>query len=309
MKTFDYESMSLDDFEAHQEAQLLLPASRWADEAWERIESGPTMHGDPLPWPKTHDLFRMRPGEVTLWFGYSQHKKSLVVGQVMLWLLDRAKVVIASMEMQPPATIERISRQATGDKPTRRYHDWVMKYTDDRLWLYDEADTVEPRRILAMVNYSVQILGAKHIVIDSLMKCIAGEDDYNGQKNFVDSLCQAAKRHNVHIHLVHHARKGQGKDSEDTPPSKHDARGAAVVTDLVDNVIAVHTNRRKAKSQDAGDEVDESLPDLSLYVWKQRHGEFSDAGIGLYWHEAGRQITQRPGAPMVWRPGEQFGRA
>ena len=48
-------------------------------------------------------------------------------------------------------------------------------------------------------------------MIDSLVKCGVGVDDYNAQKKFVDALCWAAKQHKVHIHLVNHIRKGNNE--------------------------------------------------------------------------------------------------
>jgi hypothetical protein len=39
------------------------------------------------------------------------------------------------------------------------------------------------------------------------MKCVAGEDDYNGQKTFVDELTAIARDYGMHIHLVHHIKQ------------------------------------------------------------------------------------------------------
>ena len=77
-------------------------------------------------------------------------------------------------------------------------------------------------------------LGCKHIVIDSLMKCGIGEEDYQAQGDFVDKLCWIAKKYDVHIHLVHHMRKGR---SEDDIPDKFDVKGASRITDMVDNLF------------------------------------------------------------------------
>ncbi|MFO6426560.1 hypothetical protein ACLBOM_13325 [Escherichia coli] len=39
------------------------------------------------------------------------------------------------------------------------------------------------------------------------MKCGIGDDDYNGQKAFVDSICDFKNKTNSHVILVTHWRK------------------------------------------------------------------------------------------------------
>ena len=78
-------------------------------------------------------------------------------------------------------------------------------------------------------------LKIQHVVIDSLMKCGIMDDDYNGQKQFVDCLCWAAKTYGGHIHLIHHIRKTR---SEEEIPDKFDVMGASALTNLVDNVFS-----------------------------------------------------------------------
>jgi twinkle protein len=49
------------------------------------------------------------------------------------------------------------------------------------LWLYDQQGTVTSQQVIAVSRYSALVLGVQHIFIDSLMKCVAGEDYYNAQ--------------------------------------------------------------------------------------------------------------------------------
>ena len=74
-----------------------------------------------------------------------------------------------------------------------------------------------------MARYCAKELGIKHVFIDSLMKCVRGEDDFNGQKDFVDELCSLARDNQIHIHLVHHIRK---LSSEAETPDKTDVKGS-----------------------------------------------------------------------------------
>jgi twinkle protein len=228
--------------------------------------------GATMPWGKTHDNFRFRKGELTTWIGFNGHMKSLVTGFCMLDLMHQDnKVCIASFEMKPHRTLKRMACQAIGtSNPTESAVTSFLDWCDGRLWLVDQQGTVKPERILAMLYYCAEQLGITHFVIDSLMKVIADEDDYNGQKRFVDQLCAAAKDLNIHIHLVHHSRKS---NDERKRPGKQDTKGTGAIVDQTDNFIAVFRVPEDARKDDS--------PDFILYLDKQRHGEW-EGGIGLW---------------------------
>jgi len=233
-------------------------------------------HGLTLPWPKSHDKFLIRPGEVSIWTGFNGHMKSMCTGYVMLHLLLREtqKVCIASFEMKPQKTLRRMASQALG----MRYPDepLVHKFLDaleGNLFLYDQQGEVNPERILGVIYYCAEQLGINQFVIDSLMKVVANEDDYNGQKRFIGQLCAAAKDLNIHIHLVHHSRK---RDDEARRPGKQDAKGTGAIVDQCDNFLTVYKFPRKE-----GDGDDK--PTHGLYVDKQRHGEFE--GLLSLWFD------------------------
>jgi len=144
--------------------------------------------------------------------------------------------------------------------------------------------------------YAFSKLGVKHIVIDSLMKCGLGTDDYNAQKSFVDRLCWIAKTYKGHIHLVHHMRKGR---SENDIPDKFDVKGAGEITDMVDNLFIVHRNKGKEQKVEKGESVDELEPDSTLTVAKQRHGEW-EGKVALYFDPSSHQYLSGPGGRSEW---------
>ena len=104
------------------------------------------------------------------------------------------------------------------------------------------------------------------------MKCVSGEDDYNGQKKFVDEITALARDHNIHVHLVHHIRKLQ---SDELMPNKNDLRGSSSITDQVDNVFIVWRNKKKENEIQKGIDTDMSSPDMILMNEKQRK-EFAE---------------------------------
>lgn len=286
-------------FLGRQESQSISKPSDFMDEILARLNGDISTAGEKLPWNKTHGKVALRPGEVSIWAGINGHGKSALLGQVCAWNLH-TPWLIASMEMKPSATMARMVRQMSG---TREPADWYAKdlteYTDNRLWIYDQVDTVPAERILGLCYYASQELGVKHVVIDSLMKCGIANDDYNGQKSFIDSLCWCAKTKMIHIHVVHHMRKGE---RESQMPDKFDIRGASEITDLVDNVFLIHRNKAKEAKIERGEESDELLmqPDCSLRVAKQRHGEW-EGGIALWLHKDSMQFVPSPeNRPMFY---------
>lgn len=287
------DDIDLLEFAGLQESQYMEPTVTFVDEVKERFEHGIEQFGESLPWSKTQDKIRIRPGEVSLWAGVNGHGKSLVLGQVLLFMPHTQKILVASLEMKPAATLERMVRQAVGaPKPTNEFIDRFMRQTDN-MFIYDQIDTVEPNRILGLVHYAAQEFGINQIMIDSLVKCGIPPDDYAKQKEFVDRLCWAAKTHNIHIHLVHHMRKG---NKETDKPDKFDIKGAGEITDLVDNVLIVHRNKKKEGKIEAGTSDPEKLylePDETIAVSKQRHGEW-EGSINLYFHKPSTRFISGP---------------
>lgn len=220
--------------------------------------------------------FDLRESEMTVWAGPNGQGKSMVTTQVGLSLCEqRQRVCIASVEMKPHKTLERMVCMAYGtNEPSPRDVKEFMAWSDGRLWMYDHVGSVDPQEMVGAVRYAVMELGVQHFFIDNLQKCIANEDDYNGQKSFADKLFAIAKDNPAHIHLVHHTRKLQGT------PSKNDVKGASSITDLVDNVVLVYRNMQKedilsGRKPAEGKEWEEASgqQDLTLDLVKQRdHG-------------------------------------
>ena len=266
-----------------------------------------------LPWFQVKNSFQFRPGEVTLWAGINGHGKSLVTGQSALSLMGQGeRVCIASFEMKPHKTLERMSRQWGGMAPARRGDDPILissykdicrqfaEWSDTRLWLYDQQGTVTPETIIAVTRYCAKELGIQHMFIDSLMKCVRGEDDYNGQKYLVDELCSIAKDHDIHIHLIHHIKK---LSSEDQTPGKFDAKGSGAITDQVDNMLIHWRNKSKEMAQKCGEKFDAEAPDAILTCAKQRNGE-DEPRIMLWFDRDTQQFVanygDRPVCFDVW---------
>lgn len=296
--------------------ERVKPASVWLAELIENLRNPVRGVRQVLPWRKTHSLIQFRPGEVTIWGGANGAGKSLITGMVALSLMAQDQsVCVASFEMKPRKTLERMARQWSGHNPDDpafagsaeakeslidiygQFRDWAQK-----LWLYDQQGTVTAKKIAAVVRYCATEKGVRHFFVDSLMKCVAGEDDYNGQKAFVDELTAIARDHEMHIHLVHHIRK---PGDESHKPNKYDYKGSGAITDQVDNVISVWRNKPKEKKVEAGQQVDRMEPDALLICDKQRNGEW-EGSIGLWYDRPSQQYVGAPDDEpiVIYRPPE-----
>lgn len=295
LKDIDYAQ-----FIGKQESQNLVPASHFTDDIIDIITGKDEHMGIGLPWSKTTDYVRMRPGEVSLWSGISGHGKSHMLGQIIGGVMLQAPCLIASMEIKPQRTLYYMLRQISGGPtPTPEFARYFSDWTDNRLWIYDQLDTVDAERIIGMCWYAARQIGIKHIVIDSLMKCGMADDDYTAQKEFVDHLCWCAKSLGIHIHLVSHIRK---TDNEYSIPGKWDVLGSSSITNLVDNVLIVHRNKGKEMRTESAlaDPNTVELPndhehDALVSVVKQRHGEW-EGNIKLWYDRGSQAFTERPGS-------------
>jgi twinkle protein len=261
-----------------------------------------------MPWQNTQSTFRYRMGEVTVYAGTNGGGKSLITGQIALDLIRQGcKVCIASFEMKPKRTLYRMLRQFCGEniehaqlmgRDLTKTMDRLQRFAGGQMFLYDQQGTVNARQVIGVARYCAVELGVNHFFVDSLMKCVAGEDDYNGQKNFIDELTSLARDHNIHIHLIHHIRKGS---SEETKPNKMDIKGSGSITDQVDNVFIWWRNKKKEHDIQNGNPPDNTQPDAIMMCEKQRNGE-SEHWYNLWYDKDSQQFVEIANAgPRKWK--------
>jgi twinkle protein len=256
--------------------------SNYAEDVLEYFKNDMT-GGVPLPFDFTEDKFKIRKGETTIVSGYSGHGKTIWLSYVMYKALNYSKVLIASFEMLPKATLGRMLQQTGNYEPTDNAVYEFVESLDNKLYLYDAEGETSVEKVLSVIYYAKEKLGIDMFVIDSLMKCGINEDDYNGQKRFVNQLCVASRDLGIHIFLVAHSRKTVHEHSE---PSKFDVLGSSNITNLADNCITVFRNKKKEEILSGNDEdkIEEVKKhyDCKIYINKQRHGNGYEGNFGLY---------------------------
>lgn len=223
----------------------LRNASEFADAIWNeyiRIDEGML-----LPWNKTHDLVKLRPGELSIWAGVNGHGKSSVIGQVVGYNATQGnRCCVASMEWRTAMWLARMGRQVAGtSKPTHAYSNHIAASYRDTLWTFDVNGSAKASRILEVFAYARRRYLIDLFVIDNLTKCGFADDDYAGQKKFVEALADFARMNHCHIALVAHMRKSE---TEDKPSGKMGVKGSGGITDLASTVIEVWRNKPRERA-------------------------------------------------------------
>ena len=232
------------------------------------------------PFQNIADQLRFRPGELVIVAGVNGSGKSQYMGhQAQEAIRAGYRCCVASMEMKPKGYLSRMVRQAAAMRePSAEYIQAITAFWNDRLWLFDVVGTAKSQRMLEVFRYARRRYNIRVFVIDNLAKCGIAEDDYNGQKDFVDVLGDFAKETDSTVFLVHHMRKG-GQDKEGI-------KGSGAITDMADTVLIVARNKAKEDAlrslppleqcdsdQQATHELWSGKPDGSIACRKQRNGE------------------------------------
>lgn len=265
------------------------------------------------PWGSLNYNFKFRAGELTLINGVNGHGKTELVGHIAIDAMSQGvRTCIASLELKPGKMLARLTRQAICTASPKRdeiimTNDWFS----DRLWVFKLTGTAKASRLLEIFAYARRRYGIELFVIDNLAKCGLDEEDYTGQKDFIDTLCDFKNEHNCHVLLVTHARK----TNESAPTGKMDVKGTGALTDMPDNVMAVWRNiprelaQRKAdrmgyESLDKDEQAAISLPASMIRLLKQREGEGWIGDIGANFDARSHQFIEGDKGPKNYLAGQ-----
>jgi twinkle protein len=293
------DTMDLSGFMEAKVEHDIRPACDWVDSVVKALCEPPDAPGVQLGFAGTENIFEFRDGEVTVLAGPNGHGKSAFSSQVVLNLcVQNQRTCIASLEMAPERTMQRMVKQAHGTAyPDEKYIREMSAWTDEKLWLYAQTGSVTAKRMLAVIRYAIDKFGIKIFVVDNLTKCGIADDDLAGQKSFIDAVTAIAKDTDTHIIIIAHIRKS-GSDYD--LPSKNDIRGSAAITDLVDNVFLIYRNKRKedirngklrVKDEDYTRSQNEA--DTFVSIEKQRNGAWEDR-IGFWYDIQSMQYMTSP---------------
>ena len=254
-------------------------------------------------------------GQVSVWTGNSGAGKSTLLGQELLAAIDQGYRVCAYSGELPGALFRYwIDLQAAGPSHlysradrlrgtedgqqavvwyprteiVGRIRDWYR----DSFFLHDAFGCTTDEALLEVFTYAARRYDCKVFLIDNLMTTAFGgteRDFYRKQSEFVGRMMDFAHEHEVHVHLVAHPRKTEGR------LSKLDVSGSGDITNRADNVFSVW---RTPASERAGG-VDET----SVTVLKNRFGGRQDEEVVLAFEGKSKRFFQAGEGTAMWAYG------
>jgi twinkle protein len=289
----DVQSIDVQAFMRSEFAGKLVGAGNFdvVERGWACIQQRDCSFGDAMPWAKTQQKMRFRPGEVTAWIGPNRDGKSLLLGYLAAhWALQETRVLMCSLEMDVGLQVKRISRQMLcTETPDKDRLDMLLQRITIYLNFLDHVGHISPRLVAGLARYAGLVAGFRHIIIDNLTLIVPpGRDTDESSAVFVRSLVEVARDTGAHIHLVGHVRK---PERDDRMLNRYDWRGTGACADMVSNVIIVQSNEKKRRKIAAGDFSLTGKPDVFVTVDKQRNGEFHGQ-FGFWWRPAALQLVE-----------------
>ena len=252
-----------------------------------------------LPWKKTWDAVKLRPGETSIWAGVNGHGKSTLLGYVVAGMgATGVKCCVASMEYRPELWMMRMNRQAAGiPQPSEQFCRQITRAMSGNVKAFAVSGAAKAARILEVFRYARRRYQIELFVIDNLTKCGFADDDYPGQKAFVEAVSDFARDEQTHVAIVAHMKKG---DSEMQPAGKAAIKGSGGISDMADTVFEVWRNKPKERAYDVAEREGEAVsdkhanaPDVMLLCHKQRYnGE--EPHVGLWYDKATTQYLSAP---------------
>ena len=256
--------------------------------------------GMTLPWKKTHDDIRLRPGETSIWAGVNGHGKSAVVSHIVGSLAAHGvRCCVASMEYRVPQWLMHMNRQVAGVRmPTEAFARHVNRELAKSMYAFDVSGRLKSARIMEVFRYARRRYETELFVIDNLTKCGFADDDYPGQKAFIEELTDFARATQTHVMVIAHMKKGE---TEDKPSGKWGVKGSGGITDMADTVVEVWRNKPRERAiaraglPDAAplDEKYASQSDAMLLVHKQR-ATGKEPMVGLWFDPITTQFLSGP---------------
>lgn len=261
--------------------------------------------GDPFFLPNFDLSFRRH--EITLWFGFTGHGKSVAVANQIAKLAAFGKMAcVASFEQPPEMTFAQIMMQFTAypNLPFTDDYDKAFDHLSNLVLMYKSMERACPKHLVSTFIHAHKRYGVDTFVIDNVMTMNIDRGDNTAQAEAIDALRVFVAKYPVHLHIVAHPRKPSEKI--DKPPTLSEIRGASEWGDMPHNIITVWRDMSKAEKmaemEDSEfteadlDEFFSSTPCGKLLVRKQR--ATGDLPMTSFWfHKPTKRFIAKPSEP------------
>lgn len=229
-----------------------------------------------IPFFKTNwraeEGFWFRPGELTIWGGFSHAGKSTMINFMVAQLLgSRIPVFIGSFEIRVETQLRKLlsvfmGKYEINEAAAREF----AQNVGESIVFADVVGSIAPDDLMEMMWFSYRRYGTEHFVIDSLMRVQGLEENWPAQGDFCNRLQDFAKETGAHVHLVAHLAK---PNQDGGRPSMYSVKGSSLMVNNADNVLLVLRNPEKEKKRKTGkltSEEERTLHDSEVIVEKQR---------------------------------------
>jgi twinkle protein len=240
-------------------------------------------------------------GQTSVWTGLNGSGKSTLLGQLLIEAVDNGFGVCAfSGELPNPLFRYWIELQMAGPFHLSKKYDELLEsdraFVDsqtatkirawyyDKFFLYDSMSAIDTESVMRVFSNAARRHDCKIFLIDNLMMMINGSDDdyYRKQSEFMKTVSEFAKKYDVHIHIVAHPRKTNGR------VTKMDISGSGNISNLADNAFGVH--RMSNEDKEDKDMVQYAECDTLLEIFKSRFTGRQEVTIGLRFHEDSKRL-------------------
>lgn len=243
-------------------------------------------------------------GMVTIWTGTNGSGKSTFIDQEVVNAIGQSfPTCLVTGELPHWLTRYWLELQAAGPNHIeanwdevrdelsyyvkKEYKKKIREWAKSKLFIYDSFDSLNVDDITETFTAAARRYGAKHFIVDNLMiinfDCGAREK-YNEQSKFVSRMKDFARKYEAHVHIVAHPRKPKGDVI-----TKEDVAGLYEITNLADNVIAVHRlNDKKRKALN----IKEPEVENALSIFKGRIYGMQDIVIKLDFDKTCKRFAQ-----------------
>lgn len=214
---------------------------------------------------------RFRPAETTLWLGIEKSGKTTLLSYATVAAIGQGeRALVCSFEVPWPDNNDKLCRQAfgglyfdkrilkrcQGDEERANYietakaqalaaHRWLA----GSLWYYAHVGIGNWRQLIEDIKWARRRLGITWVIIDNAMRLGIPKDDYAQQAEAVISLVSMAMEEGIHLHIVLHQNKSEGKKGSEG--GKRSAAGAHEWLGNPHNIVEVQRDSKKA--QDVAD--------------------------------------------------------
>lgn len=220
--------------------------------------------GYDICFPQLNEAMRgLPPGRITTFYGLTGRGKTTTFKEIMIGLAKKyPKLKLGGILLEEGKDItheyllamqNNIATWKIKENPNLISMQELEKSQKilDNVFLYDHFGSIDPNRLLSVLEYWSTSLGIEVVILDHLSMIFSGlQSSKEGERKDIDSFCtllrSLVERTGLHIITATQLKRRQrDKDGEgDEIITEDDARGSGVIECISDYIIFLNRNKR-----------------------------------------------------------------